>query len=111
MSVFHLLVEDGVIKLNGEIVSIEDLQVVLGTGQYLLQETIKNQIKEISEIYSLSINTIRLETIRNPHTGEIEILPPLLRVGANGNTIDNWAKGGLAIEIDSVSPILCIFGV
>lgn len=101
MSVFHILIEDSVIKLNGEIVSIEDLQEVLGTGQYLLQETIKDQIKEISDIYSLSINTIRLETIRNPHTGDIEIFPPLLRVGANGNTVDNWAKGGLAVEIDA----------
>lgn len=110
MSVFHLLVEDGVIKLNGEIVSIEDLQVVLGTGQYLLQETVKNQKKEISEIYSLSINTIRLETIRNPHTGDIEIFPPLLRVGANGNTVDNWAKGGLAVEIDAEKCTLGKYG-
>ena len=101
MSVFHILVEDGVIKLNDETVNVVELQRLLGAGLYLLQETVKNQIKEISDIYSLSINTIRLETIRNPHTGEIEILPPLLRVGANGNTIDNWAKGGLVIEIDS----------
>ena len=75
-----------------------------------MQETVKNQRKEISEIYSLSINTIRLETIRNPHTGDIEIFPPLLRVVANGNTVDNWAKGGLAVEIDAEKCTLGKYG-
>lgn len=99
-SVFHLVCSDNVLSVDGQIITLDALKDLLSSGRYLLQETITNQIKEISDIYPNSINTIRLETIKNPHSGEIEFFPPLLRLGANGNTVDNWAQGGLAVEID-----------
>ena len=35
----------------------------------------------------------------------------LLRVGANGNVVDNWAAGGLAIGIDLEKGILNEYGL
>jgi len=66
---------------------------------FIVQERI-SQHPALNKIYDKSINTIRLETVINPKTKEIEILPPLLRVGTSGHNVDNWAMGGLAIGID-----------
>ena len=98
--VFKLTADANDIKLNDAPIDFAQLLHTLGKGRFLLQEAITNQCLELSTIYPHSINTIRLETIVNPKTGSIEIFPPLLRVGAHGNIVDNWAKGGLAITID-----------
>ena len=67
---------------------------------YIIQNRIK-QHTALNRLYSHSINTIRVETVVNPQTNQIEILPPLLRVGSAGNNVDNWAMGGLAIGINN----------
>ena len=46
-----------------------------------------------------SVNTIRIVTIRE--NNEIKILSSVLRVGTSkSKNVDNWAAGGLCIEID-----------
>lgn len=60
------------------------------------------QHTEMNNLYKSSINTLRIITIRNNKTGIVEHLHSLLRIGANGNVVDNWAKGGIAIGIDTI---------
>lgn len=69
-------------------------------GRYLIQTRLV-QHPEMNRLYAHSINTLRIVSVHNPKTGDIEILHSLLRVGAHGNIVDNWAKGGLAIAVDA----------
>lgn len=57
------------------------------------------QHKEMSRLYPNAINTLRIVTVRNIKTGKVDVLHSLLRIGAHGNIVDNWAKGGIAIGI------------
>lgn len=59
------------------------------------------QHEEMNRLYPTSVNTLRIVTVYDRTTGEVEVLHTLLRVGAHGNVVDNWAKGGLAIAVDS----------
>lgn len=99
--IFCLGYEGGVYSLNDEEASREEIEKVLHscTGRYLVQRRLV-QHPEMSRIYDGSINTIRLVTIRNQHTGEIEFFHSLLRVGTNGNVVDNWAQGGICVGMN-----------
>lgn len=93
--------EDGGYLLNDCPTSQKDVEAYVGglTYQSLVQRRVR-QHPEMSRLYPKSINTIRLVTIRNRHTGEIEHFHSLLRVGARGNVVDNWAQGGVCVAID-----------
>lgn len=67
--------------------------------EFIVQKCLSNH-PAIDKIYPNSINTIRLVTTKNPATNEVEPLAAILRIGAHGNVVDNWAMGGLAIKIN-----------
>lgn len=54
----------------------------------------------MNRIYPHSVNTLRIVTVRDK-TGKPIYFTGLLRIGANGNVVDNWAKGGIVVGIDS----------
>lgn len=58
------------------------------------------QHEEMARLYPLSINTLRIVTVRNLKTGDIDVWPSMLRMGANGNHIDNASKGGIVVNIN-----------
>lgn len=96
-SVFPLKCENG--KLSGEVSSIEELKKIVGHSQFIVQQRL-TQHPVISGIYPNSINTMRLITILCSD-GDVNLLPAILRFGTHGNTVDNWAAGGLVVAIDS----------
>lgn len=108
--VYNLIFQNGNLILNSDKITLEDFKKKIKGGKFLVQETINNQIQELNNIYSESINTIRLTTIIDPKTREVKILPPTLRVGANGSKVDNWAAGGLIIGIDQSNSRLHKYG-
>lgn len=58
---------------------------------------------DTSDIYSKSINTIRVWSVNPNHSSNINdvvIVGALLRVGARDSIIDNWAQGGLVVGVD-----------
>ena len=57
-------------------------------------------------IYNLSINTLRLVTVFSKKENTVIPLSAVMRVGAHGNVVDNWAAGGLAIGVDMVNGCL-----
>jgi len=98
--IFALQRRKGVLYVNKKETTIEEINSRINPClSFIVQERI-SQHPALNKIYDKSINTIRLETVINPKTKEIEILPPLLRVGTSGHNVDNWAMGGLAIGID-----------
>lgn len=68
--------------------------------EFVVQKCLRNH-PAINRIYPGSINTIRLVTIKDPSTNNAEPFAAILRIGAHGHQVDNWAMGGLAIKINS----------
>lgn len=98
--IFALQRINGELYLNRKMTTLEEIERRINPCiSYVVQERI-TQHAVLNNLYSKSINTIRLETVVNPETKQIEILPPLLRVGTSGHNVDNWAMGGLAIGLD-----------
>ena len=80
----------------------------LSLGQYIAQQAIQ-QIDEINEIYSHSINTIRIAS--RVENGRIVPIAAILRIGQGGNRVDNSAQGGISVEIDIKKWQMSKFGV
>lgn len=101
--IIEVSVSGGNCLINGASAQQEELYDRIGTlvqkGSYLIQERIR-QHPVIDALYDKSINTIRLLTVFDRQNNTIVPLSAVLRVGANGNVVDNWAAGGLAIGID-----------
>ena len=70
----------------------------LGDREYLVQDRLV-QHEEMSRLYPHSVNTIRIVTIKD-RVGCPQFFCALLRIGANGNVVDNWAKGGIVVSIN-----------
>ncbi len=64
---------------------------------YLVEERIK-ECKELEEFHPSSLNTIRVVTMSG--NGNCVILGALLRMGVNGNFVDNTKAGGIIAVID-----------
>jgi hypothetical protein len=67
------------------------------TGFYIVQEGL-TQHETMSRMYPYSINTFRI--ITSYENGEPKILYTLMRMGRDGNQVDNAALGGLYIKVD-----------
>ncbi len=70
---------------------IEELQGVF-RGDFVIQEVLK-QHSSLNQIYPHSVNTIRVMTFN--WKGKVFVLSSLLRMGANGNRVDNMVSGGV----------------
>lgn len=66
-------------------------------NDYIIQEKLE-QSEELNEIYSNSINTLRIAT--ENINGDIRILCATLRIGRDGKEVDNSAQGGIVLGLD-----------
>ena len=64
---------------------------------YLIQEVIK-QHRDLKKIHETSVNSIRICSLLID--GKVEILSACLRMGANGNRVDNHHAGGISAGIN-----------
>lgn len=71
----------------------------LSATEYLIQRKI-SQHPVLQSLYPLSINTIRLVTVRDVNSGNIEVFPSVLRMGNLGNSVDNFSLGGVIVNLD-----------
>ena len=96
-------------SINGEcangVYSVENyaeyqkIEKNFANGRFIIQEKLC-QHEGLSKLYDKSINTIRIVTINS--NDRIDILAAGLRVGTNkSGNVDNWAAGGLYIEINN----------
>lgn len=104
-----LVISDAYTDVNGIRLSPDEAkQKVFGLiseRPYLIQ-TLVEQHPVIDSVYDKSINTLRLVTVFDREKKEVIPMSAVLRVGAHGNTVDNWAKGGLAIGVDMATGTL-----
>ena len=83
---------------TSNITDYENVSSNLKKGLYVVQKKIE-QHEKMSKLNAKSVNTIRIVTVRNKDN--ISVLCSGLRVGTNiSGNVDNWAAGGLYVEID-----------
>ena len=102
--IFEVSCSDGNYYLDSRLSSYEAVTEYIKSlrDNYIVQPYIE-QHKDISAIYDKSLNTIRIVTVNPNHSSnpdDIVVLGKLLRLGANGLNVDNWAKGGLVVGIN-----------
>jgi len=73
-------------------------------GQRLLLEDLIIQHPQISEIYPLSVNTLRVVTIR--HEGKTKIVCTYFRIGNNSSFVDNFNSAGMVAPVDELTGIV-----
>ena len=79
---------------NSQIVGVYEM---LKKGQQYLVEEYIVQHPDVSRIYPLSVNTLRLVTIRNHD--QVHLVFSSMRIG-NGKKVDNLNSGGMAVIVD-----------
>lgn len=83
-------------NLNDQLASFGKL---LFQDSYIFQEGIV-QHEELNSIYSISINTLRVETYID-NQSKTHVLGTTLRFGSAGNKIDNISSGGIFVPVNS----------
>lgn len=98
--IFTINVVDGQIFLRENSITkllLREYLEKLGHNEFIVQERL-GQHAEMNRLYNKSLNTLRIITIRNSD-GKPSFFDSLLRIGANDNVVDNWARGGLAVGV------------
>ena len=101
---FSIRIKDGRIVVNGKDSSMESLISVILSADYLVQECVYQHPK-MAELNGSSINSIRLQTAIDKK-GIVHPFGAGLRIGRVGNTVDNWAMGGVFVGIDMEKGVL-----
>lgn len=96
--IFSLKVQGSEVYVDGILTTQQEVVKTLLSADYLVQERI-TQHPKMAALCPATINTIRLQTVMDK-AGEVHPFGPALRVGRKGQTVDNWAKGGLLVGID-----------
>ena len=66
---------------------------LFNAGQILIEQ-VADQHDDINAIYPLSVNTLRIVTLKN------KVATALFRIGNSGNVVDNFNHGGMVTRID-----------
>lgn len=94
---FVLEINNGDIFIQGKKATLNDIKRRLAKATFLIQEKLNNH-PDIENIYSKSLNTLKLITILNQN-GEVEFFDSVIRFGANGSFVDNASQGGIFVGI------------
>ncbi|MBD5338812.1 MAG: hypothetical protein HDR98_06800 [Bacteroides sp.] len=97
--IFSMVLNNGGIFIDNEKVSLSSIKDRCKGETYLIQSMIR-QHPQMSNLHPQSLNTIRLVTVKNIHTGDIAVLPSILRIGTGDAIVDNTSQGGVAVGID-----------
>ena len=83
---------------NVETDSIQKLDKLFVKGRYYIVQEILQQHELMNSLYAGSINTIRMETLL--FKNEVRLLSCMVRMGANGNRVDNLCSGGMSCGVN-----------
>ena len=95
---FALKVQDSKIYVDGNLFDVDKLIEVLLSANYLVQKRIY-QHPIMNTLCDSTINSIRLITVMDTD-GVVHPFGARLRIGRQGSSVDNWAKGGILVGID-----------
>lgn len=108
--IFRLSIDqENIIYINSNQASLSELKELTADGTFLIQQIVE-QHPLLASLHPQSLNTIRLVTVRNIHSGKIATLPSILRIGTGDNFVDNTSQGGVAVGIELPSGKLLRYG-
>ena len=107
--IFRLRIQDGVVYINGEEKTTEELIDIVLSADYIIQERIV-QHERMNALCPSSVNTIRLQTVMDKD-GKVHPFGPGVRIGRMGSIVDNWALGGVFVGIDAETGKLKDIGI
>lgn len=100
------ILDDKHAELNGEICLLSSLKdniisSIKTWGRGMIEDKIVQHV-ELKNIYSQSVNSLRIITILSEeYQNRVRLLGAFLRIGAAGNNVDNYAMGGVIINVKS----------
>ncbi len=94
--IFPMTVRGGRLTIRGREATLEELEKEL-TGPAIFERRLE-QHPRMSELNPSSVNTIRLVTVMRE--GDVQPFGALVRCGAKGRYVDNWAVGGIAVGVN-----------
>lgn len=95
------------IYIDGEVCEKYELITFLESEEDYIISEFMVQHKYAQNLYSRTVNTIRLITLRDIHTHEFKIFFAVQRIGRKSTIpVDNGSKGGLVSKIDLVTGCL-----
>lgn len=99
--------ENGKFYWNQTLSSIEEIkEKILRLNYYFISDLV-HQHQYSNEIFSKSINTIRILTMIDPYSNDSIIAAAAHRIGNNNSLpVDNCAKGGFTAKIDVETGVL-----
>ena len=74
-------------------------------SDYIVEEVL-SQHPAIAEFNSTSINSIRVNSVRDRKSGRIVIVDAVFRMGRKDAAVDNYSSGGIAAEVDVYTGIV-----
>lgn len=98
------ILDDKHAELNGEACSLQSLKdnmifQIKTWGRGMIEDRII-QHRDLENIYYKSVNSLRIITVLSKEgKNGIRLLGAFLRIGAAGNSVDNYAVGGLIINV------------
>lgn len=95
---FSLKSENGKLFSFNKEVSVSDVMDKIGNSTFIIQEKLKNH-PIINEVYSKSLNTLKLITIMN-RDGSVEFFDGVMRFGAGNSYVDNASQGGVFVGVN-----------
>jgi len=95
--VFHRNGDGSYKTIDGEELTDKFIKEIGKKEDYLIQLAVV-QDKRMAEIYPNSVNTFRMATENKE--GKVKVLCSTLRIGKNGNEVDNWMKNGIVLGVD-----------
>ena len=107
--VFKLSIKDGQIEINNVHQTVNKLTEMLNGAPFVIQKCI-TQHTSLAKLHSSSTNSMRMVSVKSLKDGHIEVLPSILRIGANGSIVDNTSQGGIAVGFDPKSGRLNKYG-
>lgn len=105
----------GTLGKNVRIISINDnkeIQKVYNeltlTGSYICEEVIE-QDPSLAAFHPLSINTVRIPSVRTDDG--VVIFHPFFRMGVGGSVVDNAGSGGIIAPVNAETGIVMMAGI
>ncbi len=99
------IMQDGMVEIKGELCKFDTLLEKISSnikkwGRGMIEDWIM-QHPELSKIYSKSVNSLRIITVLHDADDDgVRVLGAFLRIGAHGNNVDNYAVGGLIVDVN-----------
>ncbi len=99
VGILSLDIHNGSISVDGKEVDMPELKRRLSVDNFFIQERLLGQHPAMASLYAKSINTLRVTTVRDPKTGNIEVMGCMLLMGARDAIVSNWHYGGVIINV------------